>query len=747
MTRRCTIAILAFAALAAACTDNTNDEAISQFDRPQDMALVCYEDADGGVEPLPMACCEPTGGGAEGYCGGGGIPEARILAFVTQTTPGEVAVVDAVDQSIVDQDVRIPFNSFVPVGGQPSDIAASWDGSKVFTANYETEDLSVIDVKKSYGPTIEAAASIDVGGPAARLVVAQVPSIRDRFAFVTQPTLGRLAVVALDPADCPNAAKGAIGCVRGYLRLDRGTAIEHAPVDPSPEGIRPWAIVASKVSPSIYVGGYEGGYVVEIDSEILANEALGLAEPGPLSEGSVVRRLELLGDSGSFTTRSIAVEPELERFLYAVENEKGGVIVVDLVTGKLVEVNEGNPLARDLYSIELPGRARAVTLVRLAETGDPGPLTFNGTFAVVSTTAASIYVIDVDDRNAVTPYPHTMRSSTDFSEATPALSGEPVLTVDEGTVSGAAAEAYASFETGEIDAGASDAGSGECGDEGVVYDPTASFGVRLKCDPRQTTNEDWTLTWQGSIGLGGAAVIDYASLSEDGRSLLLVDETKDFCAGGLLGRASGGMYDGFPGLDTAGGYSGDLLEITSDPTPDGDADCSAFEDKTLVYQISEVIDAHTIRITNDQFSASSHPLPTVECFGQALGYDIRAFKHWVLAGSSTGHLFDGHMNVAGQCVPGSLESQGKTQRVFEGVPFESYYMAFTLTGGEKDGAEMSFSFTTEGGFAPLGSIVGNNVTDMEFTPLKTLLLVDQAGEGLVTFDFLGDFVVVGTSVN
>jgi hypothetical protein len=36
---------------------------------------------------------------------------------------------------------------------------------------------------------------------------------------------------------------------------------------------------------------------------------------------------------------------------------------------------------------------------------------------------------------------------------------------------------------------------------------------------------------------------------------------------------------------------------------------------------------------------------------------------------------------------------------------------------------------------------------MDFTPLKTLLLVDQASEGLVTFDFLGDFVVVGTSVN
>ncbi|MDD5307937.1 MAG: hypothetical protein PHU25_11505 [Deltaproteobacteria bacterium] len=739
--------ILALAALVAACDQNTDKTAISQFDRPQDLALVCYRNTTGKVEPLPMACCEPSGGGAEGYCGGGGIPEARILAFVTQTTPGEVAVVDVADQSIIDEDVRIPFNSFVPVGGQPTDIAASWDGSRVFTANYETEDLSVIEVGKSYGPTIVPATSIDVGGPAARLVIAQAPSIRDRFAFVTQPSLGRLAVVALDPADCPAAGEETPGCLLGYLRLDRATAIEHAPVDPAPEGIRPWAIVASKVSPSIYVGGFDGGYVAEIDSEILANEALGLTEPGPLSEGSVVRRLELLGDSGSYTTRSIAVEPDLERFLYAVENEKGGVIVVDLLTGTLLEVNEDNPLAKDLYSIELPGRARAVTMVRLGETGAPEPLTFDGTFAVVSTTAASIYVIDVDDRNAVTPYPHALRSSTDFTKTSPSLADEPVLTVDNGTVSGAAAATYASFETDGVDAGNADGGPGECGDGGVAYNPKPSYGVRLKCDPRQTSNEDWTLAWQGQIGLGGAAVINYSSLSADGRSVLLVDETKDFCAGGLLGRARGDTYGGFPGLEAGGGYTGDLLVITSEPTPAEDADCSAFEDKTLVYQVSEIVDAHTVRITNDQFSASSHPMPIVECFGQAFEYEIKAFRHWVLTGSSTGHLFDGHMNVEGQCVPGPLEAKGKTQRVFEGVPFESTYMAFTLMGGEKDGTEMSFAFTTEGGFAPLGSIVGNNITDMEFTPLKTLLLVDQAAEGLVTFDFLGDFVVVGTSVN
>ncbi|HUT77924.1 MAG TPA: hypothetical protein VM285_09575, partial [Polyangia bacterium] len=90
---------LLFAAclLFTACESNEPESAIAQFDRPQDAALVCLNsvEVDGEAVPelLPITCCGQASSGAEGYCTGP-VPGAVLLAFVTQTTSGEVAVVD-----------------------------------------------------------------------------------------------------------------------------------------------------------------------------------------------------------------------------------------------------------------------------------------------------------------------------------------------------------------------------------------------------------------------------------------------------------------------------------------------------------------------------------------------------------------------------------------------------------------------------------------------------------------------------
>lgn len=742
---------IAAGVLALACEENPPDTVISQFERPQDVALVCFNSVDGVPEPLPLACCERTGDGAEGYCSGP-VVGATVLAFVTQTTPGEVAVVDVDAQAILDQDERIPYNSFVPVGGQPSDIAATWDGQRVYTANFETEDLSVIRVVDSFGPTLSTSTVVEMGGPAARLTIARAPAIRDRFAFVTQPTLGRLAVVALDGADCPDPAASPSGCLLGHLRLDAATGIAHAVADDSDEGIAPWAVVASDVTPSLYVGGIAGEYIVEIDSQVLAQQALGLDAPGSLGEEAIVRRIEIEG----FTSRALALEPDLERWIYAVENELGGVLAIDLVNGELLPVNADNPLATDAYSIDLPGRARALGLVRLAEEGDPAPLTFNGTFAVVSTTQAAVFVIDADDENADPKYPHTLRSGTDWysaeAESFPALAGEPVLEGDGTQLSGESGKVYGYFDD-SADAGVGDAGAA-CGDEGVEFDPESSYGVHMRCDPRQSSNESWTLTWQGEIGLSGAGVIhpEWGGQPPPAGSLVVVDETKDFCAGGLLAGDRGGTYDGV--LDgQLESYPGDLLVITSDPTPADGADCSPFEDGELIYRVAEVLDTNAIRIEQ-----RDQPLPTAECFGQAFVYEIRAFEHWVLRGSRTGHLHHGSVDLQGQCIPVDLDPdeedrvRSKRQRVFEDYEFHNHYFAFTLrseggTAAKADIDELTFSFGTQGGFEPLYAVLGNNITDIEPTPDLDLVLVDQAGEGLLLFDLQGEFILIGSPVN
>jgi hypothetical protein len=740
--------LIAACALFAACESNEPESAIAQFDRPQDAALVCLNsvEVDGETVPelLPLACCGQSSSGAEGYCSGP-VPGATLLAFVTQTTSGEVAVVDLDTLKIIDQDERIPYNSFVPVGGQPGDIKAAWDGRTVYTANLETEDLSIIDVASCFGPTFEPAISIPLGAPAARLVLARVPSIRDRFAFVTLPTVGQLAVVALDPADCPPPEGGQDprGCVLGTLRMDAATGLEHAAADPSPQGIAPYAIIASDRTPSLYIGGFAGHYLIELDSEILVQAALALDTPGAIDESAVVRRIEL----EEFTSWSLALEPELERWVYAVENEHGGVLVVDLAEGEMLPIAAGDPLAEHAFSIGFPGLARSVALVRVSEDGEPEPLTFKGTFGVVSTTKASIFVVDADDENASPAYPHTLRAGVDFFDEeldyTPRLAKDPVLVADGTALSQALADQHAILVE-------EDAGLPSCEEEGTEFQPTGTGGIRFACDYRRSTNEEWKLTWEGAVGISGAGVIHFEASDFADGTMVAADESKDFCSRGLLGRDQGTTYDGLPELE---GYAGDLFVITSEPAPLGGADCSGFEDEELVFQVVEVLAPDTLRLERLD---SGTPWPDQACWGQSFTYEIRAHEHWVLEGSSSGNLYHGSTDLQGQCVPYSDDPEreevirSRRQRAFDGYDFYNIYFAFRLEEGElgKQGLEsLVFEWETEGGFVPLGAVLGSDITDIEPTPDSDLVLIDRAGQGLILFDLLDAYETVGAPVN
>ena len=753
MTRPYILWPLALSIALCACEENPPDIVIPQFDRAQDVALVCYDptvvegDTSGLKRFLPLECCKNEGYGQEGYCDSPR-PYAIVLAFVTQTTYGEVAVVDLNALKIIDQDERIPLNSFVPVGGQPSDIAASWDGTMVYTANYETEDLSAINTAQAFGPTLIPATSINVGGRAAKLVIARTEMLRDRYAFVTLPSLGRLAVVEL-PFE-----SGSQGRLLGYLRLGAYTGIQHAPPDTSAAGIVPWAITASDVTSSIYVGGKEGRYIIELDSEILVQEALALSTPGPLGDGSIIRRLEL----EEFTTRDMVIEPELERWIYAVENEQGGIVVIDLVTGDILPVSEDNPFATNAFSLDVPGRARAINMVHLGEEGPVDPYTFSGTFGIVSTTMAGIFVIDVEDRNALAAgydiKNHSLRTATDWwcedEEDDPAecpiprLLDEPVVEIDEATVSGDSAPYF--------DAGVDDAGD-PC-DLGADFkgpnDETSEYGIRFSCDNRRSSNEPWRIKWEGDIGLSGVGVLYWDESGEHESGLVMVDESKDFCASGLLGSdIDGVIYD----IDGLKGYDGDLLEITSEPNPPEGIDCSQFEDANLIYRVKEILDSNKILI-----DGAMSPLPTQDCFGQVFNYKIRANDHWVLEGGSTGHLYHGSMDpVTGQCVPyvddDSEElARWRNQRVYDGVEFYNYYMKFTLYLPEEDFNpntidSMQITFETINGFSEMAYVLGNDITDIAISPDMDLVLIDQAAEGLILFDLIDTFDIVGLPVN
>ncbi|MBN2529526.1 MAG: hypothetical protein JXR76_24270 [Deltaproteobacteria bacterium] len=431
--------VLLFAA--SGCKEDIEDADIPQFNQPQAVALVCFD--RGTNSPLPLKSCRNSER-----------TNAEIFAFVTQAEYGEVAVVNLEDYQIVDQEKRIPFNSFVPVGGRPVDIAASADGSRVYTANYGTSDISIVDVTTSVaGGRLLPAESVYVEFPPSKIIIASDvgnqfasgDSTQDEFAFVSQPAAGRVAVVQLKDrveTDANGLTFTIPKGVLGWIRLDGGTLKDNV-VDERPDGIAPSSMVASANMASLFVGGrlgrddQSGSYIAEIQREIFIDRALDsfrtFGEARPLDPADIVIRLM---DLQEYTVRDMSIEPELERWMYISENERGGVVVLDLRSGELVEVNSWDFTRDQPYSIEMPyGKAKKVKMVRfsesVAEDEKPGYLDFNGTFALVSTTSGLVYVIDVsvDDEMkdliskeysndgsgvAYSFYPHSLRTKADW---------------------------------------------------------------------------------------------------------------------------------------------------------------------------------------------------------------------------------------------------------------------------------------------------------------------------------------------
>lgn len=768
------------------CSEDLEDVVIPQFSHPQDVSLVCFDKVTG---PLPIDFCKNSER-----------TDAEIFAFVTQAEYGEVAVVNIEDYNIIDQDEHIPFNSFVPVGGRPEDIASSYDGTKVFTANYETRDISVVDVKTAIaGNDMKPAESINVEFPAAQIVVAQdvsgrdssTSTIQDKFLFVSQPTVGRVAVVNVVPLTFTDAAgetrtipKG----VLGYLRLDDG--ILSSSQDDRPEGIAPLSMVASKRYASLYVGGKakgldggdDGSYVVEIQREIFIDRAKKSFEQNGEAlalnpEEMVIRRMDL----NEFTVRDMSIEPELERWMYIVENELGGVIVLDLNSGDLVEANAWDLKADDAYSIAVPGLAKKVKLARFSETipegEEPHPLTFNGTYALVSTTKAAVFMIDVAIDESFTAQIeeyssnlHSLHSSTPWYEDDdddgfyekiyPEATGEVLLYGDDDLISYDEPFMALSSVTDESNLDVC------IGDETSfrMMQTEDTQNIYFNCDRRMSSEEKWQLTYQGSLGISGTAIIDEQAAALDKTSVVITDEFKNFCSAGLLGPAGLDLWGAFPNADYSGDYAqykeyaGDLIEVTSEPTPFNAAqDCSDFEDEDLkkIYRVIEIIDTDKIRleaIGGDGYA----PLLSEQCFGQALTYRAKASDSWVLKGSSTGLLKSGSFQN-GHCVPWVEDNNAtwKNSRVFEDSDYENCYLKFHLNkvesfgnGKEKDDFDvLGFVFATMNGFSPMAAVIGSDITDIEVAPNNNVLFIDQSGKGLVLFDLIDDFTTVDEPIN
>jgi hypothetical protein len=164
--------IVAFAAFAAGCGATPNILPTNDFNRPSDIAFMCFGAFDTGdtalhVSGRPMRVCHPPGVlnmfplddygnptdvGTDPTPGIGN----RTFAFMPNSASGDLSLIDADKWKIVDLDRSSAGYGRVPIGAVPEQISASQDGCQLVTANRGSCDLTVIDPRDMIQPVLQA---------------------------------------------------------------------------------------------------------------------------------------------------------------------------------------------------------------------------------------------------------------------------------------------------------------------------------------------------------------------------------------------------------------------------------------------------------------------------------------------------------------------------------------------------------------------------------------------------------------
>lgn len=129
-------------AILFACSQTPTSVPIRTFERAQKVDVICLKVfGDDAPRPLPQENCAPVPPDVNG-----GNLENQLFALVTQTSRGEVAVVDLSAGSLIDQSQAVPGVNFLPVGALPTDIAATPDGRMAFVASAEPNKFAIYGI-------------------------------------------------------------------------------------------------------------------------------------------------------------------------------------------------------------------------------------------------------------------------------------------------------------------------------------------------------------------------------------------------------------------------------------------------------------------------------------------------------------------------------------------------------------------------------------------------------------------------
>ncbi len=134
--------LAALTAVLASCSQTPTSVPIRTFERAQKVDVICLRVfGENAPEPLKQEACAPVPPNVNG-----GNLENQLFALVTQTSRGEVAVVDLSAGAIIDQSNAVPGLNFLPVGANPTDIASTPDGRMAFVASAEPNKFAIYGI-------------------------------------------------------------------------------------------------------------------------------------------------------------------------------------------------------------------------------------------------------------------------------------------------------------------------------------------------------------------------------------------------------------------------------------------------------------------------------------------------------------------------------------------------------------------------------------------------------------------------
>ena len=395
--RRWILLVLGLAPLPAvlfACGQDPIIVPIRNLERPTDMAFSCLEVSMAGttvrLSGRPMKRCHPPGPDMAVNCET--TRTKGTFGLVTNSSRGEVGVVDLQCNRLVDLDTAQPGYNMLPVGTLPEAVVSTQDGCQAVTANRGSCDLTMIDPSKLVTRLFGPAAPATGDGPAIRQVRPTTPSGRaltaspqevvflpqtpelldaqtgaERLcqsagavidaamntapwrALVSFPGCDLVALIELPSGTIVSSVRvgpdGAVDAgVEPVCPVECGMGVTPAPAPPAPGGgpdggagsapllARTTALALLPDGRRVYVGGAESPFVQALD-----------VGPGGLTIPPDGGRIPLNEGAGGVTRLRLSIDPHLDgpngvlgrfvgrrgEFLYAFARD-GSVRVIDI---------------------------------------------------------------------------------------------------------------------------------------------------------------------------------------------------------------------------------------------------------------------------------------------------------------------------------------------------------------------------------------------------------------------------------